>query len=146
MTQPRDFPENPVRYRTDDVVKGVYVFQEHVDPATNPYPLPGEERDFVPCSLRVDPALLRGEASPEQIENVRRLIERLRADRPRGHFCLCPRTHTLAGSRVQPRRVRLLGRPADRRIDMASRMDLALTAVISFNLGIVYACMAIWLS
>jgi hypothetical protein len=29
---------------------------------------------------------------------------------------------------------------------MASRMDLALTAVISFNLGIVYACMAIWLS
>jgi hypothetical protein len=90
MTQPRDFPENPVRYRTDDVVKGVYVFQEHVDPATNPYPLPGEERDFVPCSLRVDPALLRGEASPEQIENVRRLIERLRADRPRGHFCLCP--------------------------------------------------------
>jgi hypothetical protein len=99
MTQPRDFPENRVRYRTDDVVKGVYVFQEHVDPATNPYPLPGLDR-----------------------------------------------THTLAGSRVQPRRVRLLGRPADRRIDMASRMDLALTAVISFNLGIVYACMAIWLS
>lgn len=31
MTQPRDFPENPVRYRTDDVVKGVYVFQEHED-------------------------------------------------------------------------------------------------------------------